>query len=65
MIEEGQRSIGGERGEPERQPCELNRRRIAIHAVEAALRDRPAEAGAGPASISSDEATPSDSSARS
>ncbi len=45
MIQEGQRPIRGQRREPERQAGELYRRGVSIHAIEASLRDRAAEAG--------------------
>ena len=40
MIEEAQRTIGGERREPERQARELHRHRVEIDAVQAAFGDR-------------------------
>ena len=46
MIEEGERPIGRQRAQPERQAGELHRRRVQIHAVEASLGDGAAERGA-------------------
>ena len=43
MVEEAQGPIGRERGEPEREPRQLHGHRIEVHAVEAALRNRPPE----------------------
>lgn len=43
MIEKAERPIGGEGRQPQRQPGELDRHRVEIDAVEAALRDRPSD----------------------
>src|SRR6185436_3160492 len=45
MIEEGERTVGGERAEPERQPRQLYGGRIQIDAVQAALRHQAPEGG--------------------
>ena len=45
VIEEGQRPIGRQRRQPQRQPAQLHGHRIAIHAVQASLRDGPPEPG--------------------
>ena len=46
MIEERQRTVARQRGQPQRQPRQLHRHRIEVHAEQAALRDDPAEPGA-------------------
>ena len=43
MVEEGQRPIGRQRREPERQASELHRHGIDVDAVKASLRDDPPE----------------------
>ena len=43
VIEEGQRTIGRQRGQPQREPAELHRHGIDIHAVEAPLHDGTSE----------------------
>src|SRR5258707_837122 len=46
MVEETERPIGRQRGQPERQAGKLDRHRIEVHSVQAALGDGPADAGA-------------------
>src|SRR5262249_40047363 len=46
VVEEGERPIGGERRQPQRQARQLPRHRVEVHAVETALRDRPPHGGA-------------------
>ena len=42
MVEERERTLGGERRQPQRQPRELNRHRVQVHPVHAAFRNRAA-----------------------
>jgi hypothetical protein len=48
VVEKRQRPIAGERRQPQRQAPELDGHGVEVDAEQAALRDRPAEAGAVP-----------------
>src|SRR5262249_10528985 len=50
MIEKTQRPVGGQRRQPQGQPCQLDCHGVEIHAVQATFRDEPPDSTAFPRS---------------